>query len=78
MEQARINRLPNSWKWDIGKLVILNGEATMDEDGNQWIQRSGSEEQVCLLRVIVVASLESVLSVIVRELDETLIAMNGE
>ena len=39
----------NSWKWDIGKLVILNGEAVMDEDGNQWIERSGSEEQVCLL-----------------------------
>jgi hypothetical protein len=39
----------NSWKWDIGKLVTLNGEAVMDEDGNQWIERSGSEEQVCLL-----------------------------
>jgi hypothetical protein len=31
-----------------------------------------------MVRVIVVASLESVLSVIVRELDERLIAMNGE
>ena len=39
----------NSWKWDIGKLVVINGEAVMDEDGNQWIQRSGSEERVCLL-----------------------------
>tara|TARA_B100000700_G_scaffold34345_1_gene33196 strand:+ start:179 stop:1738 length:1560 start_codon:yes stop_codon:yes gene_type:complete len=39
----------NSWKWDIGKLVILNGEAIMDEDGDQWIERSGSEESVCLL-----------------------------
>ncbi len=39
----------NSWKWDIGKLVVINGEAVMDEDGNQWIQRSGSDESVCLL-----------------------------
>ncbi|MDP7659187.1 MAG: hypothetical protein QGF77_04480 [Candidatus Thalassarchaeaceae archaeon] len=39
----------NSWKWDIGKLVVINGEATMDEDGNQWIERSGSDEHLCLL-----------------------------
>ncbi len=39
----------NSWKWDIGKLVTINGEATMDEGGDQWIQRSGSDERVCLL-----------------------------
>lgn len=39
----------NSWKWDIGKLVTIYGEAVMDEDGNQWIQRSGSNERMCLL-----------------------------
>ena len=39
----------NSWKWDIGKLVVINGEAAMDEDGNQWIERSGSDEHLCLL-----------------------------
>ena len=39
----------NSWKWDLGKLVQITGEAVMDEDGNQWISRSGSDEQVCLL-----------------------------
>ena len=39
----------NSWRWDIGKLVQITGEAVMDEDGNQWISRSGSEERVCLL-----------------------------
>ena len=39
----------NSWKWDLSKLVQITGEAIMDEDGNQWISRSGSDEQVCLL-----------------------------
>ena len=39
----------NSWRWDIGKLVQITGEAVMDEDGSQWISRSGSDERVCLL-----------------------------
>ena len=39
----------NSWKWDIGKLVQITGEAVMDENGDQWISRSGSDERVCLL-----------------------------
>jgi len=39
----------NSWRWSIGWLVEITGEAVMDEDGNQWIERSGSEERVCLL-----------------------------
>ena len=28
---------------------MINGEAIMDEEGNQWIHRSGSDESVCLL-----------------------------
>ena len=39
----------NSWRWNIGWKVQITGEAVMDEDGNQWIERSGSEESVCLL-----------------------------
>ena len=39
----------NSWRWNIGWNVSITGEAVMDEDGNQWIERSGSEERVCLL-----------------------------
>ena len=27
----------------------ITGEAVMDEDGSQWISRSGSDERVCLL-----------------------------
>ena len=36
------SRFKKSW-------YITGDEALMDEDGNQWIERSGSEESVCLL-----------------------------
>lgn len=39
----------NSWRWDLGKMVQLSGEAVTDEDGIDWISRSGSDEKVCLL-----------------------------
>ena len=39
----------NSWRWDIGKIVRLTGEAITDDDGTSWISRSGSDERVCLL-----------------------------
>ncbi|MBT4962072.1 MAG: hypothetical protein HOK23_00195 [Euryarchaeota archaeon] len=39
----------DSWRWEVGKLVSITGEAVTDEDGNQWVNRSGSIEQVCLL-----------------------------
>ena len=39
----------NSWRWDLGKMVQLTGEVIADEDGGQWISRSGSDERVCLL-----------------------------
>ena len=33
----------------MGKMVQLSGEAVTDEDGIDWISRSGSDEKVCLL-----------------------------
>jgi len=39
----------NAWRWDLGKMVQLTGEVVADEDGTQWISRSGSDERVCLL-----------------------------
>ncbi|MDP6871760.1 MAG: hypothetical protein QGI73_05985 [Candidatus Thalassarchaeaceae archaeon] len=39
----------NSWRWDLGKIVQITGEVVADEDGSQWISRSGSDERVCLL-----------------------------
>ena len=39
----------NSWRWDLGKIVQLTGEAITDDDGTSWISRSGSDERVCLL-----------------------------
>ncbi|MDP6149440.1 MAG: hypothetical protein QF365_05655 [Candidatus Thalassarchaeaceae archaeon] len=39
----------NSWKWDIGRLVTITGEAEMDSDGEQWVYNSGTEERICLL-----------------------------
>ena len=39
----------NSWKWEIGNRVSIMGIAVMDDSGDQWVERSGSEERLCLL-----------------------------
>ena len=39
----------DAWRWDVGKRVSIHGIVNESADGSLWIERSGSDERVCLL-----------------------------
>ena len=38
-----------TWKWEIGNRVSIMGVVVMDDEGLQWIERSGTNERLCLI-----------------------------
>ena len=38
-----------TWKWEIGNRVSIMGVVVMDDEGLQWIERSGTSERLCLV-----------------------------